>query len=111
MPVPVLSSELDDRTRRLCLETLKTRPTADRISASRSFIRSLPKGIKAALLSAVILTATALILFFLQFSTNEPQIFKTAAILTLVLQNAIMLIFAPVVIARCRCRKIDMGFV
>ena len=111
MPVPVLSAELDGRTRLLCLEGLKTQPLADRISASRSFFCSLPKGIKATLFAAAILTATALVLFFLKFSTNELQIIKTAAILTLVLQNAIMLIFAPIVIVKCRRRKINMGFV
>lgn len=111
MPTPILSSELDGYTRHQCLEALKTQPLPDRISASRSFFCSLPKGIKATLFAAAILTATALVLFFLKFSTNELQIFQTAAILTLVLQNAIMLIFAPIVIVKCRRRKINMGFV
>lgn len=109
IPVPPLSSGLDNRTRQLCQETLKTQTWGKRISASRFFIRSLPKGIIAALISAAFLTVTALILFFTKFSTLELQAFKTAVILTLLLQNAVMLIFAPIIIDRSRRRKLNVN--
>ncbi|MBN1274388.1 MAG: zf-HC2 domain-containing protein [Candidatus Aminicenantes bacterium] len=96
---PLFSQDLHEKTGRLCRENIsKQRP----LFLERRFSPGLrvPAFVWAALLFVIVLTAVLLYTGFEDLNLEEPVTWKTIALISLILQNALMLFFAPVIFRR-----------
>jgi len=105
MPVPGLPDELERRTRILCQAELRARLESEKLGASQAQPASVPLIIWAALVSLIVLTAFLMVSLFRDIGLNLPLSFEGAVVLALMLQNAAMLFFAPVIIRKYRSPK------
>ena len=93
MPVSMPSDDFFEQTRSLCHARLK-----------RS---SIPRFIWAALAALLILTAILMLPLAKEIMVDRPLSFPALGVLILVIQNLLMLFFAPVLIQKFRLRKRD----
>ena len=96
---PSLSMELDERTKDLCLEESKNRDRSNRHSLHKNWI-PIPGFIWAALLILTALTVIILFPVIKDFKMELPLSRKTVAVLILLMQNAVMLFFAPIILRK-----------
>jgi hypothetical protein len=87
------SQEFLERTRELCHAQLDA-PT-------------IPRYIWAALAALLVLTGVLMLPFAKELLQGQPFSFPLVSILVLIIQNLVMLLFAPVLIQRFRTRKKD----
>lgn len=109
LPFPVPSPELLEKTRKSLVEEIQTRSSSPHRKNTRHSIVPVPKIIWAALLALIVLTVLVMIPILKDLKWDEPWSFPTAAILTLILQNAAMLILAPILLRRHRWKKSEFG--
>ncbi len=96
------SEKLVMKTQLMChTEIQALKAGVNKISALSSS-RSIPKYIWAALGSLITLTVIFLSPLLTEFNLEQPLSFQTVAVLFLMIQNAGMLLFAPVLIRRHR---------
>jgi len=106
LPCPDPSEELVKKTKSLCYAEMKAMRVSDSCSIQRAQPRSVPKIIWAAVFALVVLTGILIIsLLPLGFEIQESLSLKTVLIFTLIVQNAAMLFFAPVLIQKFRSSK------
>ena len=109
--VPSLPEDLEEKTRRMCHAELESRAAgaskADRIKAALP----IPKLIWAALFILTGLTVVILVPHLKDLSFDQTMNFQTALFLTLIFQNAAMLIFSPVLIRKFRMKNDNFGAV
>lgn len=107
---PDPSEELVKKTKSLCYAEMEVMRVSGSRSIQRTQPRSVPKIIWAAVFALVVLTGILIIsLLPLGFEIQESLSLKTVLIFTLIVQNAAMLFFAPVLIQKFRSPK--NGFV
>jgi hypothetical protein len=99
---PSPSEELLRRTRSLCHSEWESMRVsgAGVLPGNRS--RSVPKIIWASVFALVVLTGILIISLLPGFEIGKPLSLKTALVLTLIVQNAAMLFFAPVLLQKLR---------
>ena len=106
LPCPDPSEELVNKTKSLCsteMEAMRV-PYSSAIQGARP--KAVPKIIWAAMCALVVLTGILIIsLLPLGFEIEESLSPKTALIFTLIVQNAAMLFFAPILIQKFRFPK------
>ncbi len=104
---PDLPSQLFTQTWNHCMEEIASPRTSEREISRLSFFAPIPKTIWIAILALTVLTGMVLYWGFKDFSLSETLSFPSAAILTLLLQNVTMLVFAPILLDWIRNRKPD----
>jgi anti-sigma factor RsiW len=107
--LPELPAELEQRVRLACYEEINSRlqrQTRPRRSTSSA---SVPWPIWAALAVLTVLTAAFLVPGIEKFLEEQSFSLETVLVLGLILQNALMLFFAPVVMRRHRFSQSAVG--
>jgi len=94
--------ELLRRTESLCYAEMEAIRVSDSGVIQRTPPRSVPKIIWVALFALVLLTGILIISLLPDFEIEESLSLKTVLIFTLLVQNAAMLFFAPVLIQKLR---------
>lgn len=108
MPKPVLPPELAEKTRQMCYSEWKKRSEATK-SALRASPSPIPIYVWGVLIVLTVLTMFITIPVISEIKLDEPLTFKSTAVLTLIIQNAAMLFFAPILIRKYRSKKQDIG--
>lgn len=97
--------ELERRTRVLCQDELNSRLASEKQLVSQTRPSPVPWLIWAALVSLIVLTAFLLVSLFKNIGLNQPLSFESAFVLAVMLQNAVMLFFAPVIIRKYQSQR------
>lgn len=108
IPKPVLPPELAEKTRQRCYAELKKQSEA-RKSALLTPPSPIPIYVWAVLIAVTFLTMFITIPVISEIKLDEPLTFKSAAVLMLIIQNAVMLFFAPILIRKYRSKKQDIS--
>jgi len=102
LPGPEPPAELAETTRALCYAAMGPSGMTKSKFIPKARSRSIPKIIWAALFALVVLTGLLIISLLPGFNAQGPLSLKTVLAITLVVQNAAMLFFMPVLIHRFR---------
>jgi hypothetical protein len=105
MPQPVLPPDLAQKTRQRCLDEMRLQPAQAKRVFSRIRSYPIPKYVWAALIPLVILTVLLVAPVIKEIRLDESLTFESAAALTLLIQNAAMLFFAPILIRKYRLKR------
>jgi len=97
---PVLSEELARRTQSACQVELSSIPLSKEKTIGRNHLWSIPKAVWGALFSLVVLTAILIFVLLEDFNLKLPLSPQAVVVLTLTIQNAGMLFFAPILIRK-----------
>ncbi len=108
MPQPALPPDLAQKTRLRCQAEISRRPAAVKKTAKLIPSDAIPKYVWAALLPLILLTVFALAPTLKGIRLDQTLTFTSAAALTIIIQNAVMLLFAPILIRRRRWKKQDI---
>ncbi len=101
IPQPILPPDLAQNTRRRCQAEISRRPAAAKKIARLIPSDSVPKYVWAALLPLILLTVLVIAPTLKEIRLDQTLTFASAAALTIIIQNAVMLLFAPILIRRC----------
>jgi len=111
MPTPVLPSDLDEQTRLMCRTEKESLWSANKqpLLQTRSSV-AVPKLILAALIFLTVLTVIIVVPQLEELKLDEIMPFSTVIALTIILQNAVMLFFTPILIRmyRSKTRVLDL---
>lgn len=105
MPKHLLPPDLAQKTRQRCLDEMRLRSAPAKRVFSRIRSYPIPKYVWAALIPLVILTVLLIAPVIKEIRLDESLTFESAAALTLLIQNAAMLFFAPILIRRYRSKR------
>ncbi len=105
MPKPMLPSDLAQKTRERCLDEMRLQPAPSKRVFSRLSSYAVPIYVWAALIPLVILTVLLVAPVIKEIRLGESLAFESAAALTLLIQNAVMLFFAPILIRKYRSQR------
>jgi hypothetical protein len=105
MPKPLLPPDLAQKTRQRCLDEIRLQPAPAKRVFSRIRSYPIPKYVWAALIPLIILTLLLIAPAIKEIRLDESLTFESAAALTLLIQNAAMLFFAPILIRRYRSKR------
>ncbi len=108
MPQPVLPPDLAQKTRLRCQAEISRRPAAAKKIARLIPSDSVPKYVWATLLPLILLTVFVIAPTLKEIRLDQTLTFASAAALTIIIQNAVMLLFAPILIRRRRWKKQDI---
>jgi len=108
MPQPVLPPYLAQKTRRRCQAEISQQPAAATKIAKLIPSDPIPKYVWAVLLPLILLTVFVLAPTLKEIRLDQTLTFASAAALTIIIQNAVMLLFAPILIRRRRWNKQDI---
>jgi hypothetical protein len=107
MPQPVVPPDLAQKTRLRIHTEMGREPAAatkiDQLTPSES----IPKYVWVALLPLIILTVILIVPIFKEIRLDQTLTFASVVALTIIIQNAVMLLFAPILIRRYRGKKQD----
>lgn len=98
-------NELAKQTQLMCHAKMKTLPLHAKRNAAQVLLTRIPKPIWIALFSLVALTLIWTFSFVEDFNIGQPLSFQTMAVLFLMIQNAAMLFFAPILIRKYRVKN------
>ena len=107
MTLPVPSAELVRQTQLLCHAKMRTLHVAGRKNDVQALVTRIPKYIWVSLFSLIALTLIWIFPLFEDLKLDQPPSFQTIAVLFLVIQNAAMLFFAPILIRNYRVKNHD----
>ncbi len=106
MPTPELSPDLAENTRLRCYAEMKKQQEAARERrSSRTLSRPIPVYVWATLFVLTLLTMVVILPVVKEIKFDQTLSFKAAAVLTLIIQNAVMLFFAPILIRKYRSNR------
>lgn len=108
MPQPVLPPGLAQETRIRCQAEMSREPAAATKIARLTPSESIPKSVWAALLPLILLTVFLIIPVFKEIRLDQTLTSASVVALTIIIQNAVMLLFAPILIRRYRRKNEDM---
>lgn len=103
-PTPALPHELESSTLSACQEWLKVNIIPGRAKPISSKA-ALPRMVWTALFLLTTLTIIILVPLLKEFQLDQSISVPTAVALTLILQNAVMLFFVPLIFRRARSRE------
>lgn len=101
-------TELAKQTQLMCHAKMKTLPVHAKRNATQALLTRIPKPIWIALFSLVALTLIGTFSLVEDFKIGQPLSFQTTAFLFLMIQNAAMLFFAPILIRKYRVKNQDL---
>lgn len=99
-PVPFLTAELDQKTMRSCQAEINSRQAQEVHSVRQKSYVSIPRPLWVAIFALFVLTVILFVPGVKDLSLDEPLTFPQIMILTLILQNAVMLILVPIIIRK-----------
>ena len=106
MQTPELSPDLAENTRLRCYAEMKKQQEAAREKrSSRTLSRPIPVYVWATLIVLILLTMVIILPVVREIRFDQALSFKAAAVLTLIIQNAVMLFFAPILIRKFRSKR------
>jgi anti-sigma factor RsiW len=105
MPKPLLPPDLAQKTRQRCLDEIRLQPALAKRVFSRIRSYPIPKYVWASLVPLIIFTVLLIAPVIKEIRLEESLTFESAAALALLIQNAAMLFFAPILIRRYRSKK------
>ncbi len=108
MPQPVLPPDLAQKTRLRCQAEISRRPAAASKIARLIPSDPIPKYVWAALLPLILLTVFVLAPALKEIRLDQTLTFASVVAFTIIIQNAVMLLFAPILIRRHRWKKQDI---
>lgn len=108
MPRPTLPEDLDNKTYQMCKAEMASFKVEGKVFGSKAWFKSIPAFMKVAFICLIVLTAVWAILLFKDFSLGESLSAPTIVILFLIIQNALMLLFAPLLLRRFRSKNPGM---
>ena len=111
IPPSAPSAELAKKTQLLCHAKIRTFHAAGRKNASQTLLTRIPKLVWIALFSLIALTIIWMFPLMKDFKIDQPLSSQTIAVLFLMIQNAAMLFFAPILIRRYRVKNQDFRFI
>ena len=108
MPQPVIPPDLAQKTRLRIHTEMGREPAAatkiDQLTPSEP----IPKYVWVALLPLIILTVILIVPIFKEIRLDQTLTFASVVALTIIIQNAVMLLFAPILIRRRHRKKQDI---
>ncbi|MFQ6071062.1 MAG: zf-HC2 domain-containing protein [Candidatus Aminicenantales bacterium] len=108
---PSLPETVEKKTREACLTELRIRQEASAPSSLKTHFSGLHPLIWAALFVLIALTISILIPAIKDLILEKPLNFKTAAVLTLIFQNTVMLLIAPLIFRKFYSQKRDFRLI
>jgi len=99
---PVPSEELIDRTRLMCHAAMKTPHSTEIGFISRIKAASIPAYIWLALVFLVVLTVILMLPLLKELAAEDILSLQAVVTLSLMIQNAVMLFFAPLILRKFR---------
>jgi len=108
MPQPVLPPDLAQKTRLRCQAEMSQQPAAASKIARLIPSDSIPKYVWAALLPLILLTVFVIAPTLKEIRLDQTLTFASVVAFTIIIQNAVMLLFAPILIRRRRWKKQDI---
>jgi anti-sigma factor RsiW len=105
MPKPLLPPDLAQKTRQRCLDEIRLQPAHAKRVFSRIRSNPVPIHVWAALVPLIIFTVLLVAPVIKEIRLDESLTFESAAALTLLIQNAAMLFFAPILIRKYRLKR------
>jgi hypothetical protein len=109
MPDPALPPDLAQKTRLRCYAEISRQPAAAPKIAGLIPSDPIPKYIWAVLLPLILLTLIIIVPVFKEIRLDQTLTFTSVVALTIIIQNAAMLLFAPILIRRHRWKKQDFS--
>lgn len=100
--------ELARQTQLMCHAKLDTMHAAGRKNDVQALLMRIPKSIWIALFSLIALTIIWMFPFMKDFRIGQPLSFQTIVVLFLMIQNAAMLFFSPILIRKYRAKNQDL---
>ena len=108
IPQPVLPPDLAQKTRLRCQAEMSQQPPAATKIAKLIPSEPIPKYVWAALLPLILLTVFVIVPVFKEIRLDQTLTFTSVVALTIIIQNAVMLLFAPILIRRRHRKKQDI---
>lgn len=108
IPQPVLPPDLAQKTRLRIYTEMGREPAAAKKIDKLTPSEPIPKYVWIALLPLIILTVILVVPVFKEIRLDQTLTFASVVALTIIIQNAVMLLFAPILIRRLRGRKQDI---
>jgi len=105
IPQPILPPDLAQKTRLRCQAEISRQSAAATKIAKLIPSDPVPKYVWAALFPLILLTVFVLAPTLKEIRLDQTLTFTSAAALTIIIQNAAMLLFAPILIRRHRWKK------
>ena len=105
MPQPVLRPDLAQKTRLRCLAEMDREPGAATKIARLTPSEPVPKYVWAALFPLIFFTVILIVPVFKEIRLDQTLTFASVVALTIIIQNAVMLLFAPILIRRYQWKK------
>lgn len=106
---PILSDELIQKTRELCYAEMDSLRRAPQKSEHRTSSHPIPKLIWAAISSLIVITAFLLLPFIRDIEMEQTFSFPAVVVIFLIIQNAAMLFFTPVILRKFRSHNHRLG--
>lgn len=106
---PVLPYELIQKTRELCYAEMESLRSAPQKSEGRIPNRSIPKLIWTAIASLIVITGFLLLPLLRDLELEQTFSFPAVVVLFLIIQNAAMLFFTPVILRKFRSHNHHLG--
>ena len=101
-PLPEPPADLIERTRAVCLAELRANEDARETNPGKTRVAAPPKFIWAALAVLTVLTLIFVVPRIEDIKFDEMLTFETVLTFSLLIQNAVMLFFAPILIRKFR---------
>jgi anti-sigma factor RsiW len=98
-------ADLAKKTQLMCHARINTLPLQAKRNGAQALLARIPQPMWVALFSLIGLTLMWIFSLLEDFKLNQPFSFQTMAILFLVIQNAVMLFFAPILIRKYRMKN------
>jgi len=105
---PILPDELMQKTRELCYEEIRSLGAAQKMG-HRTSIKSIPKLIWAAIASLIVITGFLMLPLLRDLELEQTFSFPAVVVLFLIIQNAAMLFFTPVILRKFRSHNHHLG--
>lgn len=102
MSAPAPSAELIRRTQLLCHDKLESQAVSQARIKRQTTPSSIPWVIWAAFLCLLLLTTIWMFPLVKDIASNQALSLKSLAVLVLIIQNALVLCFTPILLRRCR---------
>ncbi len=106
---PVLPDELVEKTRELCFAEMESLRGAPQKSDRRIRNHSIPKLVWAAIASLILITGFLLLPLIRDLELEKTFSFPAVVVLFLIIQNAAMLFFTPVILRKFRSQNHHLG--
>jgi anti-sigma factor RsiW len=106
---PALPDELIERTRELCFAEMESLRGGPQKSDRRIRNHSIPKLVWAAIASLILITGFLLLPLIRDLELEKAFSFPAVVVLFLIIQNAAMLFFTPVILRKFRSQNHHLG--